>query len=580
MIRSPICPTSEQALAIKHEGPAFISACPGAGKTRVLLERARTLLPVEKHGKGIAFLSYTRAAVADFENKLRGEGILTQRIFPHFVGTFDKFTWSFLVSPFGLPDSDVSCRIIPDKGVLEVRPFASAHPLPLKCFDRSTGAIKEQEARRVGFDVVARANQVPAYETAARSIRLTMRKNGQLDFNDAREIAIGRIREGEFSKQLGVVLAARFSEIVVDEAQDCNQDDIEIVEWLRSAGIDTKVVCDPNQSIYEFRGGVTNQLLRHRETYKAEDQLSLTGNFRSSPNICKAVAMFRPKQRRGAADSALGRNKQESLPVYVLSFAGNAVSAVIGTGYCELLKEAGIDILEAPILAATKSTAANAVGQPNSKPTRKLTLRLAKATTAFHFSFELGSQIEEIEEIHKIVLSIEGKLENQSYHQFMQTSGLKAGEWRPRILELLQELKYNPNNFHTPDQWLSRARELLKPLLSSGSGSIAQKLKNSSDLGKYLKAPSATWPPPRTIHSAKGLEFPAVCVVTVSQTLKGILDYLENDTDGESAEMARELYVAASRAERLLVFAVPRKSADRVRKYLVNGGVAVVTREV
>jgi len=71
------------------------------------------------------------------------------------------------------------------------------------------------------------------------------------------------------------------------------------------------------------------------------------------------------------------------------------------------------------------------------------------------------------------------------------------------------------------------------------------------------------------------MEFPAVCVVTTARTLGGILDFLEMGTPRDKAEEARELYVAASRAERLLVFAVPAAQADRFSAHLRGGGADV-----
>ena len=50
-------PTDEQARIIAWNGSAFVAACPGAGKTRVLVERARRLLKSEISKQGIAFLS-------------------------------------------------------------------------------------------------------------------------------------------------------------------------------------------------------------------------------------------------------------------------------------------------------------------------------------------------------------------------------------------------------------------------------------------------------------------------------------------------------------------------------------------
>ncbi len=39
MSNSLFAPTDEQKAVVEHSGSAFISACPGAGKTQVLMER-------------------------------------------------------------------------------------------------------------------------------------------------------------------------------------------------------------------------------------------------------------------------------------------------------------------------------------------------------------------------------------------------------------------------------------------------------------------------------------------------------------------------------------------------------------
>ena len=132
-------PTKEQSRIIAWNGSAFVTACPGAGKTRVLVERARRLLKSEISKQGIAFLSFTEAAVSELEDRLRKEGLLLSTTLPSFIGTFDSFLWRFLVAPFGIPGSTARPRLIPDMESREVIPYANATPLAFGCFDRVTG---------------------------------------------------------------------------------------------------------------------------------------------------------------------------------------------------------------------------------------------------------------------------------------------------------------------------------------------------------------------------------------------------------------------------------------------------------
>lgn len=577
MSERPFKPTRQQDEVIRHEGSAFISACPGAGKTRVMVERARRILTSAHDGHAIAFLSFTRAAVSALEDRLRQEALLSSPVFPHFIGTFDSFIWQFLVAPFGIPATEASPHLIPDKDSRIVQPFDKAQPLPLSCFDRVTGKIDVTAALRFGFDVSKKKPAlIKASETSAQKMLSRFRERGELDFDDARALAISRIAEADFAARLSSALAARFNEIIVDEAQDCNPADLEIIKWLRDSGIPTKVICDPHQSIYEFRGGVTGQLFAFAETFENDNRLRMSGNFRSSDNICKAIVMLRAAEARNTVDEPLGDFKDESSPIYILSYACKSVPATIGAKFAELVNELKFEIAGTPVLAATRNSGSNAIGQPVVNAKKDMTFRLAEAVCDFHFAFDTGNQKSAIEDVHRIILELEGRLSGKSYHQSLAAYDIKPDEWRPQALHVLRSLRYDPERFADADAWHVRAKEILASSLPSGSPSIAQKLKRNKDIAAVLTLAPATCPPAKTIHSVKGMEFSAVCVVTVAQTLKGVLDYLETGAPAEKAEAARELYVAASRAQRLLAIATPKSQTTRMVSHLRKKGAQVI----
>jgi DNA helicase-2/ATP-dependent DNA helicase PcrA len=405
--------------------------------------------------------------------------------------------------------------------------------------------------------------------------RLRFYYRGEVDFDDARDVAKSRIAEPKFSAKLATVLAARFKEIIVDEAQDCNPSDLGIIDWLRNAGIPIKVICDPNQSIYEFRGGVTDQLLKFSKTFADDCRLFMSGNFRSTGNICKAIVMLRSSSARTHLDEALGEFKDEAAPIYLLSYGGASVPASISQKYVELLCELGIELTNAPVLAATKNSAYNAIGQPILKIKKDLTYKIAKAVKDFHNSFEFNDQKTALEAIHKILLTIQNHLPAKSYHQYLHENCIHHEHWRPRALSILRQLKFGAE---TDTLWHARAKIAFAPFLPAGGASISQKIRANKDVLLLMRASTSAKVPPKTIHSVKGMEFPAVCVVTTPKTVKGILDSLQELTaDPERAEDARELYVAASRAQRLLVIAVPKSQCKRLSDHLRMGGASVTT---
>lgn len=560
-------PTDEQSAIVAHDGPAFVTACPGAGKTRTMVERARHVLADRKDRRGVAFLSFTNAAIDELEMRLRKFGVLPSPLFPSFIGTFDRFLWQFFVVPFGIPGCDQVPRLIPDKPDWVVQPFPGAQALPLSAFNRKTSALNRRLAADLGFPPDRDATR---HETRARNILAAARQRGHVDFDDVRECVRERLNDTAFAKRLGQALAARFREIVVDEAQDCNPADLEIVQWLRDSGLAVKVICDPNQSIYQFRGGVTDELSAFAARFSETDRLPMSGNFRSTPAICSAIVALRPPSLRDHPDEALGRYKADPTPVHVLSYGGAGVPAIIGTKFTELVKSLGIPPGNAPILASTLASAAKAIGQPTLGSTEHMTLVLAQAVTNYHFSFEVGNRREALVGLHKAILLVQGHIDTAGdYHNYVAANGLEDGRWRPKVIEVAAALRFNVGM--DAAQWLGHARTLLAPGLS-GTSTIGQRLRSSADLAIALATPPAESHPARTIHSAKGLEFPAVCVVLTSQRTGDILSHLEGIGGENSAEDCRKIYVAASRAQRLLAIASPKSRTPRLQSLLASCG--------
>jgi len=164
------------------------------------------------------------------------------------------------------------------------------------------------------------------------------------------------------------------------------------------------------------------------------------------------------------------------------------------------------------------------------------------------------------------------------YHGYIADTDDQDGRWRPEIIQIASELRFEPDM--DADAWLARARTLLERRLVASS-SISQRLKASSDLRAALATPPPESHPARTIHSAKGLEFAAVCVVMTSANTGRILAHLEKGTgSGDDAENARKTYVAASRAKQLLVIAVPKSGASRLKALLNSCGCAIQQHDI
>ncbi|MBX9950210.1 MAG: ATP-dependent helicase [Candidatus Obscuribacterales bacterium] len=561
-------------MIIDHAGSAFVKACPGAGKTRTMIERTLRVLKNSEDRRGVAFLSFTKAAVEEFQERLRQYDILPTRLFPSVISTFDSFLWQFLFAPFGIPGCDQIPRLIPDKNSWEVKPFEGAQPLKLNCFDRVTAKADPKLLAEANFDVEKR--KIGPYESRARSIIENARRQGQVDFDDVRAMVQERLSDAAFAKRIGDALSARFAEIIVDEAQDCNPSDLAIVDWLRKSGMVVKLICDPNQAIYQFRGGVTDELERFSSTFEKETHLVMSGNFRSSPSICSAIVALRPPSLRENPDKPLGRFRDDQTPVHILSYTGT-VSSKIGTEFQSLVNAAGIPLSSAPIVASTHLSACKAIGQPVLDRTEHLTLSLADAVMSYQFAFSTGNLRSALINLHRTILLVRQQISSPGdYNKYLVSNGLDDGSWRPEVIALANKLRFEGTD--TADGWLNNARTVLGPGLA-GNSTINQRLKKSQNLTDGLLTPPVSSSPAQTIHSVKGLEFPAICVVMTAQTAKRILDVFDG-TSVDSSEDARKIYVGASRAQRLLAIAIPKSQSARLCELFKSTGCLIEIHQI
>lgn len=90
---------AHQRQAIDADAPLFVEACPGAGKTHVIVSRHLRQSHQRLRG-GRALISFTRTARDEMQSRCVAEGRPELGEFPHFIGTLDSFIWQFLVAPY------------------------------------------------------------------------------------------------------------------------------------------------------------------------------------------------------------------------------------------------------------------------------------------------------------------------------------------------------------------------------------------------------------------------------------------------------------------------------------------------
>ena len=245
---------------LKHRTTVDVSACPGSGKTTLIVAKLAILARKWPHRtKGICVLSHTNVAREQIERRL-GRTVVGQRLleYPHFIGTIHGFVNRFLALPWlysnGYPsptiDDDVTTayrRRVLGKDYWSVQGFLAKK---YTGFDRLRIC-----GRDLSFDLGG--NPFPAqpsaksFQHAKRAIE-TAAQAGYFCY-DEMFVWANALLEDE--KHLPDWLAHRFPLVILDEMQDTFERHASFLSTVFPRNSDKIVVQrvgDPNQEIFDL----------------------------------------------------------------------------------------------------------------------------------------------------------------------------------------------------------------------------------------------------------------------------------------------------------------------------------------
>lgn len=269
-----------QRAAIALDGHGLISACPGAGKTRVLALRSARLLSTHRQGRLVA-VTFTRDAARSLRERILAEAG-PQHGRRVASGTFHALALNQLKRHHGKGALRVlSAR---EQRMLMMQAWERASAEAEFTFDRFDDACTAIESIKATLDPAPSPKTSAAGAVYATYQRLLARA-GANDFADlllrtVREMGQGALRP----------IQARW--LLVDEAQD--MDDVQYA-WIAAhvkAGVEVMCVADDDQSIYQWRHALGYQGLMRFRSETGARHLTLPTNYRCRPEILAPAALL------------------------------------------------------------------------------------------------------------------------------------------------------------------------------------------------------------------------------------------------------------------------------------------------
>ncbi len=291
----------EQRRAIRHkDGPAFVLAGPGSGKTAVLTRRVLYLVEEGINPADILVITFTRAAAEEMKRrylKLSGREE-TQVTF----GTFHAVFFHILRKEegYGLRDllsAGEKRRIL--SFILREKGWGGQEDSE-KLEELETAISKWKNLGMTRESLPA----LPHLEEIAGEMTERMRRQRRLDFDDMQLLTAQLFAK---DKRVLSKWQSRYRYILVDEFQDINPIQYELVRKLALPENNLFVVGDDDQSIYSFRGSDPGIMLSFPQQYPSAEKFMLGINYRCKKEIVEAAArLIACNEKRFAKDLKSG----------------------------------------------------------------------------------------------------------------------------------------------------------------------------------------------------------------------------------------------------------------------------------
>ncbi len=300
------------------EGPVLLLAGAGSGKTRVLTHRIAYLIG-EKGVNPYNIMAITFTNKAAKEMRERVDNLVGYGSEAVWVCTFHATCVRILrrfidrlgyKTNFTIYDTDDQKSIVKDiikRMNLDTKMYRERTVLSVISSAKDELAGPDEMLIRAGGNYAERKTAEIYLE-----YQNTLKKNNAVDFDDLICLTVELFRE--FPDVLDYY-QERFRYIMVDEYQDTNTAQFKLISLLASKYGNLCVVGDDDQSIYKFRGANIANILDFEDTYPDAVVIKLEQNYRSVQNILNAANGV-IKHNRGRKDKALWSDKGEGDKVF------------------------------------------------------------------------------------------------------------------------------------------------------------------------------------------------------------------------------------------------------------------------
>lgn len=276
---------NQKKAAMHIDGPCFVTAGPGSGKTATVVRRTACMIAKGVRPENVCLFTFTNKAAREMKERIIGYiGEDANKIT---MGTYHSVCCKLLrkyakaiefTNNFTILDSDESLKIIkkfakeydiePKDAVSAISDFKKRLLTPSEAMLSTTDGLKKRCA------------------TVYQKYEDELKRQNAMDFDN---LIINTIRLLEKNPEIKEAINNQWKYIVADEYHDSSKCDLRLIELLGGSEENICMILDPDQSIYAFRGADIDAVMGFRHNFNNKVSVfNLAENYRCSKKIVNA----------------------------------------------------------------------------------------------------------------------------------------------------------------------------------------------------------------------------------------------------------------------------------------------------
>lgn len=580
----------QEKIVYAENGPIYVKASAGSGKTRVLTERVRHLLT--KTNKKVLALTFTNKAGEEIKERLNDISEIEKRVF---VGTFHGFCQTMLenhgklIGLVKMPhifEDEIDRLELVGQAIKQTPSYAGKYKTQNEkekkefCY-RVLNFVSEMKRKLIADNELWKYTDDEDLVLVYQNYQDILHAQNAIDFDDLLLLAYSLLVN--YLKTAALYRRSFFA-ICIDEAQDLNHAQYQFLLALTNGEfINIMMVGDPNQSIYHFNGSSPDYMDKEFVNDFKPVVVELNENFRSSKAVLSSAKKVVPDAE------------------YVAETVKEGIFEINGLDDEEAESQWVVDRIKELIVLKKHTDIEGeiayekmAVLARNKYIFKQLETRLEENSLPYYYKMTPGAiqfesdlmkifdlalrvRLNPQDSLHKQRLLSRLKIESTENMSLEDVISQVSNDLNKDLITLVTELSDDGSNLK---QVLEKFRgdlriedenekymvindidELIKHWLNYAKKTDSKSLhqfKNAMALGQTHPLAQHSGITLSTVHTMKGQEFDIVFVIGMDH--ETFPDYRAVRTGGiEMTQEKNNLYVAFTRAKRFLYVTWPQK---------------------